>query len=445
MVIQKAVMYKILAVVLALSILIGCSESVEAAVEKKTGTFVYNGNTYTYEYVNTVYSGLDTLQFSTSIYNLMVAVPNGSTVLVVSVSDDYFTFTDKHGTVFNSNVDSRNNVEFYDFLIHVAYNNLDSHSVNWVLNTDIGNGVVESFLNYFVSDDFDDLLFSPDWSSIGTDSLFMINNLQAEIQDGNIVVTWEPQLYLPYRIMQHMYIRFGYAARTPGTVTTTSGRNRYIDIDKYAKMSDCSITIPLSDLTLLGDRYVSSLLATPYYYIGDNLENETRKGQNTLVYFDEQGVSSAPIIVDSEVTDEIPQENVEMNIFQSIQNFFSGFFRNLMNTIKSAVVPESGDVLALLQEMNDWFSERFGFIWYPFDLAIDIVGAFALGEADSKFTVPALTINILGGIKLWDSFEADLDPIGFLQYVRFFTSTIMCCGTVSLAIRKWDEWIGGEH
>lgn len=444
MVIQKTAVYKVLAIVLALVLLVGSSERVEAADGVKSGTFEVDGKEYIYCYVSSfeeTFSNGYVKKFTVDnpCYALCFLEDTGN------MRTHIFSYTSN--TVRWTEGGSNKSISFYN-KNGIYYYIMDSvKSYNLPSSANIGNSSVllDAFINYMKSADFDDLLFTPDWHATGSDPIYQINDLQADIVDGNIIVTWEPQLYLPYKLMDHLYIRFAYAARTPGTVTTTAGRNRYLDIDAYAKMSDCGITIPLTDLTLLGDRYVSSLLATPYYYVGDNLENETKKGQNTLVYFDELGVSSAPIIVDPEVKEEIPVENVEQNIFSVITNFFGGFFRNLLNTIKTAIIPESADLLALLQEMNDWFSERFGFIWYPFDLAIDIVAAFALGEPDSKITVPEFTINILGGIKLWDAFVVDLDPIDFLKYVRFFTSTIMCCGTVSLAIRKWDEWIGGEH
>lgn len=439
MVIQKTAVYKVLAIVLALVLLVGSSERVEAA--DLNGSFDYSGYTIYYTFTNRVNYGSTVYDFTSPVY--ICIVQYGKRFLMMCLSTQYFevngsaAYTRQYG-----------DITYYEYSPMGSYSG-SSWSIPVISIPATGNDdrqwYGERFREYFLSTEFDDLLFSPDWHATGSDPIYQINNLQADIVDGNIVVTWEPQLYLPYKLMDHLYIRFAYAARTPGTVTTTAGRNRYLDIDAYAKMSDCGITIPLTDLTLLGDRYVSSLLATPYYYVGDNLEKETKKGQNTLVYFDELGVSSAPIIVDPEVKEEIPEENVNQNIFSVITNFFGGFFRNLLNTIKTAIIPESADLLALLQDMNDWFSERFGFIWYPFDLAIDIVAAFALGEPDSKITVPEFTINILGGIKLWDAFVVDLDPIDFLKYVRFFTSTIMCCGTVSLAIRKWDEWIGGEH
>lgn len=108
-------------------------------------------------------------------------------------------------------------------------------------------------------------------------------------------------------------------------------------------------------------------------------------------------------------------------------------------------MPSSEDLTAFLEEVNEWFSARLGFIWYPFSLALDIVSAFAGGTADTMFKVPGLTLNILGGEHtIWNPIEVDLDAFGIFKYVRMFTSFLLVAGVVKLAHDKWDEWIGGH-
>lgn len=460
MVIQKTAVYKILAIVLALLLLVGSSERVEAADEVLTGTFEYEGVSYPYYYTNHVYSltyasgvkGYYHVDFSSSVYMLFVKGTDNYPY-ALAVSDEPFTVKCTYvnnGTIVrdcgtqNASSTTINGKSYYYRTEQLNVNQSYDIPAFQTSYSYAGN-LMNPFLTYFSGDSFDDLLFSPNWNAVNEDSLLYIRNMQASIADDNITIVWDELPHLPYKLMNHIYIRFSYTNKTPGTTQSLVARRKYKQIEQYANMKDCEIVIPISDLNIPEGDIITSIHAQPYYYKADDVNNDTIKGNATIIYFDEEGNSSIPIEVSPDIQDEIPIENTEQNIFYSIQNFFSGFFRNLTNTIKSAVVPSGDDVLALLQEMNDWFSERFGFIWYPFDLAIDIMAAFALGEPDSKITVPALTLNMLGGIKLWDSFEADLDPIGFMQYVRFFTSAIMCCGTVSLAIRKWDEWIGGEH
>ena len=164
-----------------------------------------------------------------------------------------------------------------------------------------------------------------------------------------------------------------------------------------------------------------------------------RKGQSSLIYLNYEGSFSGTVQVSPD--DTIIPDNTEQNIFVTLSNFFTNFPQML----KSLFVPEAEDIQLLLSDMNDWFSERFGFIWYPFDLAIQVVSAFTMGEADSVIEIPAVTLNMLGGVKLWDSFSVDFDSMGIFEYVRFFTSTILACSIADLAIVKWREWIGGKN
>ncbi len=480
MVIQKTALYKVLAIVLVLVLLVGSSERVEAAeLSNKVyerGLFFYDSdknleriqwNFFSYDSDDNskIYCLLNTGgqdEKFTKSYVLYSFEPINVRVNIIQ-RDDYSNGNSVISTDSTIEILASNADKYYlsnGETIYVYYKQYEQYPepndvitrIDYVdyyhfhdLRYDDYSIIFERIYVQGVDPDIPgEVPFKPNWAAVGDDPLLYIKNLQAEIVDEIIEIVWEPQPDVPYKYLDNVYINFLYNSKSPGTIQSLVSRRKYKETGKYANMKDLSISIPLSDLDIPEGDIITSLHAQPFFYINDDTNNDTKKGQASIIYFDENGLSSSPIIVSPDVQDEMPIENVEQNIFTSIQNFFGNFWRNITTTIKSAVVPDSGDVLALLQEMNDWFSVRFGFIWYPFDLAIDIMAAFALGEPDSKITVPALTLNMFGGVKIWDEFQADLDPIDFLKYVRFFTSTIMCCGTVSLAIRKWDEWIGGR-
>lgn len=139
------------------------------------------------------------------------------------------------------------------------------------------------------------------------------------------------------------------------------------------------------------------------------------------------------------------QNETQKNIFDRISEFFNGFFDNIIATVVRLVIPSSEEVTAFLDEVSGWFGERLGFIWYPFDLAVRLVSALSQGEASRTFAVPALTLHILGeDYVIWNAVEADMDAFGIFVYVRWFTSALLVSAAVSLAVRKWDEWIGGH-
>lgn len=139
------------------------------------------------------------------------------------------------------------------------------------------------------------------------------------------------------------------------------------------------------------------------------------------------------------------QNETGKGILSKITDFFGGFFDNLMNAVVSLVIPSSDDLFALLGEVNDWFGERLGFIWYPFGLMADLVSALGSGTADQYLAIPAVTLNLLGEqYTIFGGTEVDIDAFGFFGYVRFFTSALMVSGVCRLAINKWDAWIAGR-
>lgn len=135
----------------------------------------------------------------------------------------------------------------------------------------------------------------------------------------------------------------------------------------------------------------------------------------------------------------------QKNIFDKIADFFDNFFARLGEFLLGLIVPSAEELTAFLDEVNDWFGERLGFIWYPFSFAVDMVAALANGTADTGFQVPEFKLNILGTeYQIWGGMTVDMDAFGIFQYVRIFTSFLLVAGIVKLALDKWDEWIGGH-
>lgn len=132
-------------------------------------------------------------------------------------------------------------------------------------------------------------------------------------------------------------------------------------------------------------------------------------------------------------------------ILGKITEFFGGFFKNLGDTVLSWIVPTSDQLSAFLEEVNAWFGDRLGFIWYPFDLALRLVDALAKGDADTSFQIPPLELQLLGEKHvIYPGSTVDMDAFGFFKYVRMFTSFLLVSGVVKMAVKKWDEWIGGH-
>lgn len=197
------------------------------------------------------------------------------------------------------------------------------------------------------------------------------------------------------------------------------------------------------------DLYVPSMfIQIDYLGYDSNVNNQLDDMESAIVqeFNDEQALISESNKL-QEQANELQEESNETqkNIFEKITDFFNNFFSRLGELLLSLIVPSAEDLTAFLDEVNEWFSDRLGFIWYPFGFAVDAVSALAGGDANTQFTVPALQINMLGGTyTIWNEMSVDIDSFDIFKYVRLFTSFICVGGIVSLAYNKWDEWIGGH-
>lgn len=167
-------------------------------------------------------------------------------------------------------------------------------------------------------------------------------------------------------------------------------------------------------------------------------QNQLQQEQNTL-----QEEQNALQEEENKLQEE--SNETQKNIFEKIVDFFDNFFDRLGDFLLHIIVPSAEELTAFLDEVNTWFGERLGFLWFPFSFAIEIVQVFALGEADSMFRVPGFKLNILGTeYQIWNELTVDMDAFGIFKYVRFFTSALLISGVVKLAVSKWDAWIGGR-
>ena len=318
MVIQKTTVYKVLAIVLVLFLLVGSSERVEAAelpVHGEVNNFKYSFTNNVTKYHPAIN---ETYHFNIPVY--VCIAKSGSSFKILAISWEKFT-CDK----FNVNSGSYNGkTYYYGDLTGSSSGHSWSIPCNDCTSQSSLNNLINSFKNYFISDDFDDLIFEPNFEATYTDSLFQINNFQASIEDGNLVMKWEPFTMLPYRAMENIYISYQFKQRPEGTAASANNRRNYLQYDGYSKISDYGLTIPLSELNISEGYMLSSVNAVPYLYIDDDLKNATSKGNSSFVYFDSDGVSSSPIIIEPDIEVDITEEDREQNLYYSIKNFFSG-------------------------------------------------------------------------------------------------------------------------
>lgn len=113
-------------------------------------------------------------------------------------------------------------------------------------------------------------------------------------------------------------------------------------------------------------------------------------------------------------------------IFASIKDFFASFFSNLINSVISLFVPSSDEMSALFDQLNQFFSDRFGFLYAPFDYMIRLCKVFTSSTGSTSLTFPGFSIM---GEQVWADQTYDLasdELVGtILGYVRTGTGILL--------------------
>lgn len=111
---------------------------------------------------------------------------------------------------------------------------------------------------------------------------------------------------------------------------------------------------------------------------------------------------------------------VTKNIFERITEFFGSFFSNLINAVVSLFVPSADEMGGLFNQLNQFFSDRFGFLYAPFDYFIQLCNTLLLDRSEQPITFPGFSIM---GYQVWSDIQVwDLMSNGYaaqiLWYVR---------------------------
>lgn len=114
------------------------------------------------------------------------------------------------------------------------------------------------------------------------------------------------------------------------------------------------------------------------------------------------------------------------SIFSSITEFFGSFFQNLIDSVIGLFVPSSDEMSGLFDQLNQFFSDRFGFLYAPFDYMVQLLGVFTSAEGSTGLTFPGFSIM---GYDVWPDLTYDLasdELVGtILGYVRIGTGILL--------------------
>lgn len=143
---------------------------------------------------------------------------------------------------------------------------------------------------------------------------------------------------------------------------------------------------------------------------------------------------------------EVQKEQAETSkgILSSITDFFGSFFDNLINSVISVFVPSSEEMSGLFDELNQFFSDTFGFLYYPFEFIIKAFDIFLNSDSSTGLTFPSFSIM---GYEVWGKQTYDLasDELAgtVFTYVRIGTGTLLSMAFVAYLRNFFDKRFGG--
>lgn len=158
----------------------------------------------------------------------------------------------------------------------------------------------------------------------------------------------------------------------------------------------------------------------------------------------EDAVNQAGDKIDK-TTDAVEEQTKEQKgFFKSVLDFFGGFFGNLIDAVIGLFVPSAEDMQGLLQQLNDFFSKTFGFLYYPFEVIIQLFQALVSDGGGTSITFPGFSIM---GYTVWEDISYNLadNELGKLVYPTVQTiSGVLLGGWFIMYLRRFfDERFGG--
>lgn len=126
-------------------------------------------------------------------------------------------------------------------------------------------------------------------------------------------------------------------------------------------------------------------------------------------------------------------------ILGKITDFFGSFFENIINALKSLFIPEDGYFSDFFSRLNDFFSEKLGFLYEPIELFLSFLNAIQDASVGAS---PGLTFP---EIKWEDDvivpetrvdFSIVNEAIPELQDKIYFVTDIIMVGAVLILLEK---------
>lgn len=143
---------------------------------------------------------------------------------------------------------------------------------------------------------------------------------------------------------------------------------------------------------------------------------------------------------DEELTPEEEQLETSKGILGKITDFFDGFG----DMITGLFVPSKEEMGELFEQLRQFFSDKFGFLFYPFDILIELVDVFLNGNGSTSIVFPGFAIM---GYQIWNDISFDLTQypmiVDIFGYVRLVMGAILAFGFINYLRNFFDKRFGG--
>lgn len=219
-------------------------------------------------------------------------------------------------------------------------NNLSfSIPVNITTSSNNAYNIINSiFWNYYISENFDDLKeFVPDFDNYyHEDTDRWVNDLRANVEEDILYSTWNGLAGEGLHVLEgyeNIYVQF-HLQFIDDKGTASIEDDEYTNLyDFYTELAHNEFSVELSSFEVLEGYRLWAMYAEPYWYFNDDVNSTLFKGKLTYLFFDENGVSDAPLIKDT--GDIYNPLDPNLSNWNAITNFTGDYFYNMNNVINN--------------------------------------------------------------------------------------------------------------
>lgn len=192
---------------------------------------------------------------------------------------------------------------------------------------------------------------------------------------------------------------------------------------------------------------------------GDVIIPDTWSGTPKLVLklaswtsFQSDYINKPPVITLSNISfADVTNENLD-NSLGKLGDRISGFFDNLVESIKGFFIPKEGFFETAKEQFDQLLSDHLGFLYEAPSMVVDIfevIGDWDPPEQPS-ITLPAFNFNIADHpVHLWDEQVYTFDFLGeqpwstLYAIYKTFVFVLLSVAMINLAIKKYHDIVGG--